>query len=188
MTLESRAWLADLEIRSTGDGRTVRGLAAPFDRPAEIHDWGGTFVESIRRGSFARTIRERGAKVKFRVEHVDRPVLPIGRATSLVEDHAGLVAELRVSQTQAGDEALELIGDGVLDALSIGFRVPSGGDVWSADRSRRELHEIRLDEISLVTEAAYSEAKVLAVRAGAQPSLTAARARLQLLQKANPPR
>lgn len=177
---ETRAWVSSLEIRSGGDGRTIVGLAAPFDQPAQIQDFQGRYTESIQRGAFARTIAERGAKVKLLVQH-DAQRLPIGRATSLREDTAGLVAELRVSNTAAGNDALELVRDGILDGLSIGFRAVR--DTWSPDRSRRTLQEIRLDEISIVGEAAYDAAKVLAVRSGTHPSLELAYAQLALRQK-----
>lgn len=186
MTTETRSWLTALEIRKAGDGRTVRGLAAPFNAPATIQDWSGSFVETILPGAFSRTIRERGDRVKFRVEHADGAVWPIGRATSLTEESVGLVAELRVSNTTAGNDALELIRDGVLTGLSIGFRVPPGGDSWSPNRSRRDLHEIRLLEVSVVGEPAYSEAKVLAVRSALSPHLTVARQRLELLERGIP--
>jgi uncharacterized protein len=183
-TLESRAWLADLEIRSSSDGRTIVGLAAPFDQPTAISDYSGRYTETIAPGSFSRSIRERGDRVRLLVQHnSDR--LPIGRATSLTEDARGLVAELRVSKTVAGDEALQLVQDGVVDGLSIGFRAVR--ETWARDRSTRRLDEIALLEISLVAEAAYSEAKVLAVRAATQPLLDHAIRQLQLLSRRNTP-
>src|SRR4051794_5918365 len=102
MTTDSRltrAFVADLEVR--GDGRTIYGLAAPFNTPADIFEMGMRFTETIAPGAFARTIAERGSKVKLLALH-DTQTLPIGRATKLVEDTRGLVGEFRVSNTVAG--------------------------------------------------------------------------------------
>jgi uncharacterized protein len=157
----------DLEVR--GDGRTVQGLAVPFDQETRIADAGGSFVEVFRRGAFARTIRERGPqRVKLLAMH-DARRLPLGRATVLREDPGGLYLEARVSQTQAGNEALELLRDGALDAFSVGFSIPTGGERWSQRRTHREIVEARLHEVSLVHEGAYEGAKVLAVRQAYDP-------------------
>jgi HK97 family phage prohead protease len=160
----SRATPADLELR--GDGRTVTGLAVPFDAPTRVSDGLGSYLEVFRRGAFARTIAERGQRVKFLAQH-DRRSLPIGRASLLREDAAGLYSEFRVSKTQAGDEVLELIRDGALDALSIGFRPVKdrqGPDVL-------ERIEVRLDEVSAVSFPAYEGAAITGVRhdVGATP-------------------
>lgn len=175
----TRATPADLEVR--GDGRTVVGIAVPFDAPTPIRDVSGSYTETFRRGAFARTIRERGDKVKFLAQH-DRRSLPLGRARVLREDTAGLYAEFRVSATTAGDDALELIRDGALDALSIGFRPVR--DRWSADRSEVERLEVRLDEVSAVSFPAYESALIAGVRSGL-PTIPAevARRRLELLTR-----
>jgi HK97 family phage prohead protease len=160
-----RAALADLEIR--GDGRTVAGLAVPFDVPTDIADSQGVYSETFRRGAFARTIEQRGRRVKALAQH-DRRRLPLGRAHSLREDAHGLAVELHISQTRDGDEALELVRDGALDGLSIGFRSVDGGDRWNATRTAVERVEVRLDEVSLVAFPAYDDARVMAVRTGSE--------------------
>lgn len=156
-----RASLADLHIR--GDGRTVVGLAVPFDTWADIVDDEGVYRERFRQGAFAKTIAQRGDRVKALALH-DRRRLPLGRAHSLREDAHGFVAELRISQTREGDEALELVRDGALDALSIGFRPVEGGSEWNRDRTEVDRTEVRLNEISLVAFPAYEDARILAVR------------------------
>jgi HK97 family phage prohead protease len=153
---------AEVEIRATGDGRTLCGIACPFGRMAEIRDAGGSYNEVIHRGAFARTIAERGPeRVKVLSQHDGRSN-PIGRASLLREDPAGLYAEMRISKTQAGDEALELIRDGALDGLSIGF-TPVTSDHDHA-RNLVHRHEVKLHEISTVTWPAYETARVAHVR------------------------
>ena len=152
----TRSTLADLEVRS--DGRTIVGLAVPFDQPTDI----GQYVETFRFGAFTRTIVERGSKVRLLSQHVTT-ANPLGRATLLREDARGLVIEARVSETQAGTEALALIADGALDGLSIGFTPVR--DNWSTDRRNVDRLEVKLHEVSLVTFQAFESAKVLASRA-----------------------
>lgn len=149
----------DLEVR--GDGRTVVGLAVPFDTPTVIREHGHVYDEVFRHGAFAQTIEKRADRVKFLLNH-DRQALPLGRAVALREDTAGLVGEFRVSNTRAGDEALELIRDGALDGLSVGFvpvvdrGTPEGGFV--------ERLEAKLIEVSGVAFPAYDGALIAAVR------------------------
>lgn len=169
----------DLELR--GDGRTVVGIAVPFDQPTSIRDASGAYSETFRLGSFARTIADRGTRVKFLAQH-DRGSMPLGRAHLLREDAAGLYAEFRVSKTSAGDEALELIRDGALDSLSIGFRPIR--DRWTIDRSEVERLEVRLDEVSAVAFPAYDGALIASVRSDL-PSISheAAARRLAILER-----
>lgn len=148
----------DLEVR--GDGRTVYGLAVPYDSPTVIREAGHVYDEVFRMGVFASAV-EVAHKVKFLINH-DRQALPLGPAVSLREDPAGLVGEFRVSNTRAGDEALELIRDGALDGLSVGF-------VPQIDRGTREQGfvervEAKLIEVSAVAFPAYDLAAIGGVR------------------------
>ena len=154
----TRTSAADLEIR--GDGRTIAGIAVPFDRAARI-DGSNGFDETFRRGAFERTIRERGDRIKLLAMHA-ADKLPIGRVTLLREDDAGLVIEARVSATNAGDEVLALVRDGALDSFSIGFAPVR--DEWTADRSAVTRLEVKLFEISAVAFPAYQDARITAVR------------------------
>jgi HK97 family phage prohead protease len=177
----TRAIPADLEIRGD-DGRTVVGIAVPFDSPTEINDWEGRYAETFKRGAFARTIAERGGRVKFLAQH-NRQGMPLGRAVLLREDAAGLYGEFRVSKTEAGDEALELIRDGSLDGLSVGFRMVR--DQWSRDRTERTVLEVALHEVSAVSFPAYDGAVIAGVRTSIpRIPVDAAKARLELLERA----
>lgn len=155
-----RAFSGDMEIRSGGDGRTVYGIAVPYNRPTTIREFMDEYLEEFQRGAFARTISERGDKVKFLYQH--DASAPIGRATQLREDASGLYAEFRVSKTQRGDEVLELIRDGALDSFSIGFN-PVSDDV--RDRGKHVIRtEVKLREVSAVTFPAYEDAVMAGVR------------------------
>lgn len=172
------AYQADLEVRA--EQRTVVGICVPFDLPTDI----GRYIESFKRGAFSKTIQESMSKVKFLAAH-DAAKLPLGRATLLREDANGLYGEFKVSKTHAGDEVLELIKDGALDAFSIGFRPVPARDSWNHDRSAVVRHEVMLREVSVVTFPAFQDAKILAVREfdveQDAPKLSIARKRLLAL-------
>lgn len=175
----------DLIVRS--DKRTVAGIAVPWNQPAdvgEVNDRGQLtrYREEFVRGAFTRTIAERGDRVKFLAHH-NSTVNALGRATLLREDSAGLYAEFYVSRTRDGDEALELIRDGVLDSLSVGFH-PISEDTRSKPGTVRRT-EVGLREVSAVNFGAYEGARILAVRSATPiPALTIARRRLALLEAA----
>ncbi|MDV8008595.1 HK97 family phage prohead protease [Rhodococcus sp. IEGM 1318] len=177
----TRALSSDLEIRSTGDGRTVHGIVVPYDSPTIIRDVDGEYEETFKRGAFARSIAERGDRIKFLSQH-QRANNPLGRAVLLREDENGLYGEFRVSATQAGDEALELIKDGALDSFSIGFQAIR--EQWTRNRSERTHYESKLLEVSVVSFPAYEQAHIAGVRAAQLSQLDSAQlaARLGLLK------
>jgi uncharacterized protein len=156
----SRAFDGDIEVRADASGRTVRGIFVPWDREARVSDGGPFYREAFQRGSLTKTFSERGDRVKFLSQH-DARSNPLGRAVLLREDAAGAYGEFAVSRTQAGDEALELIRDGVLDSFSVGFtpvKHEKRGEVVVRT-------EVALREVSLVTFPAYEDARVAGIRA-----------------------
>ena len=146
------------------EGRRVFGLAAPFNQRTTITEHGRTFDEVIERGAFARTIAERGHKVKILNQHEARR--PIGKATVLEERADGLYIEATISDTRDGNDALQLVRDGVLDSFSIGFRPIAHRN----DDGVKVLTEIALHEVSIVTFPAYPGAVIGGVRAWTPPA------------------
>jgi HK97 family phage prohead protease len=86
----------------------------------------------------------------------------IGRAIELRDDAAGLWGAWRVSATEAGDETLTLVQDGVLDELSIGFQERQNRREADGTITRTKANLI---EVSVVLQGAYGrKALVSAVR------------------------
>lgn len=141
--------------------RVVELIAAPYEQDVPVLRRGEWITESIARGAFDG-VELRANRVKVNRDHdVTRT---IGRAVSLHPNRdEGLVAQLRISRTPEGDEALELAADGVLDA-SIGFAPMIGGEQWSEHRTRRTITRAFLGHIALVPDPAYEGATVLDVR------------------------
>jgi HK97 family phage prohead protease len=176
--LESRALASDLELRAGGDGRTIVGTVVPFD---EVYD-AGQFREVFRHGAFTRTLAERGAsRVKLLRQHDDVNAWPIGVATLLREDPKRLYGEFRLARSSDGDDALDLIRDGILDGLSVGFvPMPSGSRPMRDGTIERT--EVALRHVGLVGDPAYMNARVTGIRSTAtnsvHPSVALARLRL----------
>jgi HK97 family phage prohead protease len=153
-----RAFTPDLEIRSAskgGDGRTIYGLAVPYNYPQRIDD---SLTEEFMRGAFDHQLRA-AHRVPFTRGHMSQGGTLIGRAMDLSDDAAGLVGTWRVSNTPAGEETLELVRDGVLSQLSIGFydrasrRTPAG----VVQRVKADL-----TEVAIVLNGAYGEGALVA--------------------------
>jgi HK97 family phage prohead protease len=162
-----RDYVADIEIRSDGTGRTVHGILVPYNTVARVSDGGPAYEEMFAPGAFSRDILARNGDfrgVKFLYQHQHDE--PIGRAVELRDDTAGLFGAFRVAKTSKGDEVLELLREGVLDSFSIGFRPidPAPGDpITHGEPVVRTKAGLR--ETSVVTFPAYAGALVAGVRA-----------------------
>jgi uncharacterized protein len=145
-----RSFRPDLEVRSGGDGRTIYGIAVPYNAPTRIDE---TLVEQFARGAFNHQI-DRPQRVKFAREHVLLGGEMIGAASMLRDDAAGLYVELRAAKTPAGDATLELVRDGALDQMSIMFREGQNRRLAGGitERVRADLREV-----AMVMEGAYGE-------------------------------
>ena len=167
-----RTFTPDLEVRSKGDGRTIVGIAVPWDRPTYIDS---TLTEQFRSGAFNEQlgpllpggVLRAANKVFVAREHMVLGGELIGRASLLRNDAAGLYAELRVSRTPKGDETLELVKDGALTDLSIMFREKTNARLPGNITERVTADLI---EIAVVLQGAYADqALISAVRAAGSP-------------------
>jgi uncharacterized protein len=165
-----------VELRGPFEGRTLTGYAARFGQPARI----GTFTETIRQGAFRASL---GADkdVLALADHDPKRVLGRTRTGSLklTEDDQGLRFDLTLPDTSAGNDVLALATRGDLGGASFGFTVPKGGEVWNGDR--RELRQVDLREISLVSSWPAYETGTIHVRAKT-PKLNRARRLLEVLK------
>jgi len=150
------------EIRTEGEGNTFVGYAAVFNSPSEPLP----FIERIAPGAFSKSLNNRKRDTRLYVNHNSDMVLASTRSGTLrlSEDQRGLRVEADLPNTTAGNDLRELLRTGVVDKMSFGFTVPRGGDKWSEDGRTRELREIRLHEVSVVTGFPAYEATAAAVR------------------------
>jgi HK97 family phage prohead protease len=135
------------DIDETSNGMTFRGYAAVFNSPSEPLP----FTEFIREGAFKRSLKSRN-EIKMFVNHNTDRVLGSTRAGTLrlIEDSRGLLAEADLPPTTDGKDLSILMQRGDVNSMSFGFSVPANGDKWLDDNTR-ELHQVRLHEVSIVT-------------------------------------
>ena len=149
-----------LEARQIGDGNKLIGYASIFDSPSEPMP----FVEFVRRGAFAKTLND-GADVRLLIDHEGVPLARTRSGTLMLEeDDRGLRVE--ASLDPANPDAARVISAmkrGDISQMSFAFRTVK--DSWNSDRSVRELKEVQLFDVSVVTFPAYEET-VAEIRSG----------------------
>jgi HK97 family phage prohead protease len=163
-TVERRVNDVTFEIRQgevDADKMTFTGYAAVFNSPSEPLP----FTEFIMPGAFKRSLKSRN-EVKLFMNHNMDIVLGSTRAKTLrlTEDSKGLLAEAVLPDTTAGRDLSVLMQRGDVNSMSFGFSVPAKGDRWTNDGMTRELHQIRLHEVSIVTGFPAYEATTASVR------------------------
>lgn len=163
-----------------GDGFTLDGYGAVFDQVTEIDSWEGRFEETIARGAFRKSLRERTPRLQF--DHGRHPLIgsiPIGRITSIAEDDHGLHVVARLSDNWLVQPVREAIGEESIDGMSFRFSVIR--DEWRdaagklvkpgeledllynpGDRApiRRTLKEVSTSEVGPVVWPAYEGTNV----------------------------
>ena len=142
------------EFKANLDKREFEGYASTYER-----DLVGDIVQ---KGAYTKTIQERLPKKQIKILWQHDSAQPLGLPRYMEEDSKGLYVVGRISKTRLGDEALELINDGVVDTMSIGYDVIK--DELSEDGKTRFLKELRLYEFSPVTFPANPTAAITAVR------------------------
>lgn len=152
--LEAKFTALDLAPTIVEDG-TFEGYASLFNR----RDSGNDVVLS---GAFRESLKARGARgVKMLFQHDANQ--PIGIWQTIKEDARGLFVRGRLMPDVArAQEVLSLMRAGALDGLSIGFRAVKG----RRDRVTgvRQLEQIDLWEISVVTFPMHPEARIASVK------------------------
>lgn len=145
-----RLTVNDFEVRQgpAGDGMSFSGYAAVFNSDSEPLP----FIERIAPGAFKRSLKSKN-NIRMYLNHDSSMLLATTRAKTLrlMEDERGLKVEADLPDTTVGRDLSTLIQRGDVDSMSFGFSVPPKGDSWSDDGSVRELKEVRLYEVSVVT-------------------------------------
>ncbi len=128
------------------DGLRFAGYAALFDRRDAGRD-------TIRPGAFARTLAERGhGPLPLFWQH--NPEQRIGWVEQAAEDERGLRVIARIDNRAGG--AAAALQSGKVTGLSFGYRARA----FDRDAQGRELRDIDLFEVSLVTHPMQHDARV----------------------------
>lgn len=141
----------DFRAEVESDGNTLEGYASVFDKFYDVSDHLGVYRESVARGAFRKTLRERTPVCQL--DHGQHPLLgslPLGPFTRLAEDSHGLHFRVAMHSSWIFDPVREAVRSGAISGCSIRFSVPKGKDDWSNDRSERTVREARLYELGPV--------------------------------------
>lgn len=136
--------------------RTISGIALPYGETAIVSD--GTAVR-FQPGA----LPVEGKAPKLFMYHDSTQ--PVGLVTARTDTDAGMLFTAKISTTAAGDEALTLAMDGVLDAVSVGVNPTK----FSYDDDGTMVVEAAdWLELSLVPVPAFAGAEIREVYASAQ--------------------
>jgi len=156
---QRRVAYSNLEVRASEDGTKLVGYAAVFDSPSEPMP----FTEFVKRGAFTKTLND-GADVRLLIDHEGVPLARTRSGTlSLLEDDRGLRVEADLDPLNPdAARIISAMRRGDISQMSFAFRTIK--DSWNNDRSVRELREVQLFDVSVVTFPAY-ESTVAELRA-----------------------
>jgi len=147
-------------------GRTLTLAVVPIDTPAWVEDSTGRYRESFDHGAFNHLDPTR---VQLRYQHSTDLLDRVGAGQSMREDGRYLLGEARVFNGARGDHLLDLVNDGELRGVSVGFYPGIDRQDRDADGPLVRRSKVKqMPEWSLVDEPAYKGAEVLAVRESQQ--------------------
>jgi len=152
---EKHATAFKVETHNEQEG-TFRGVASMFGNVAH-----GIMPTKFSKGSFKETLADKST-IKLLWQHEAHE--PIGKL-SATETDLGLEVQAAVAPTTRGKDAMILLRSGVVDEMSIGFTPQKWEMHGKGAEQVRHVTQAKLHEISLVTFAADSKAKVRTVHA-----------------------
>lgn len=164
----------DVTIRSDGDGRTVEAYAAAFNVPAEIRDADGHYNEELARGSFTKTIAERGTNFGVFYNHA-RTIygtpdgalsVPIGVPERVEQDERGVFTVTRYLDNPLADSVLDGIKQRAIRGQSFSGRFIKSTRTKGARGSLPTIvrSEVAMREYGPTVFPAYAEAMILGTR------------------------
>jgi hypothetical protein len=146
----------EINLTANTSKREISGLIVPFNSAG--YTSAGEVV--FEKGAFGNIT---ASKIKLLRDHdISQPV---GRMTQVTETAQGLEATFKLgSSTRAQDTLLEA-SEGLKDGLSIGAKL----DQWSEKDGVIYVSAATIKEVSVVTEPAFSEARIALVASATEP-------------------
>lgn len=141
ISLETKLFVPFSELKANIDG-SIEGYASRFGQV----DQGG---DMVMQGAYAASLLT-GKKIKMLWQH--DPCQPIGVWDDVHEDTTGLWVKGRIlSAVERGAEAIALLSAGAIDGMSIGYRTIDAAQATVDGQVVRELKQLDLWEVSIVT-------------------------------------
>jgi HK97 family phage prohead protease len=132
---------------------TFEGYASYFNNK-------DAYSDIVVKNAFKKTIVENRKRIKVLWQH--NVYEPIGLPEHMEEDSKGLFVKARIVETDVGKKAMTLLREGVINEMSIGYRVVK--EEYDREQKTRMLKELKLMEFSLVTFGANDKARVTNVK------------------------
>lgn len=147
--LQAQVWIE----AAKGEGkRTISGIAVPYGVDATV-----TGGEKIRVEAGALPVDGKAPKLFMYHDSTQ----PVGVVTERVETEEGMLFSARIAATTAGDEALVLAQEGVLDSVSVGINPTK----WRMDGDTMVVKAAEWVELSLVPVPAFAGAVITDIAA-----------------------
>lgn len=134
------------------ESRTIHGVAVPYGKQGN----------GFRFEKGALTYGDLG-KVRLNVEHERSRT--VGNATAVKDSTSGLAMSFRVLPTHAGDDALTLAAEGLLDSLSVEVEFDEAADVVPDPRHKGGglIRRAELRGVALTGDPAFRDARITRV-------------------------
>ena len=130
-----------------------------FEGYASVFNVVDNGMDVVARGAFAKSLANRKPKMLWQHDMAQ----PIGVWDEMQEDERGLYVKGRIlKDVQQGREAMALMKAGAIDSMSIGYVTKAASEQGGG--SIRQLDEVDLFEVSLVTFPMLDDAKITAVK------------------------
>lgn len=161
--LARRTFAAEL---TPGDGRTVDVRIVPYGERIQHNDGlgglprGTVYTEEIMPGAFDHQLNA-AHRVVANYEHGQTVADVVGRGVALRSARDGFHGTFRILKSPSGDNALELINEGVLDGVSFEAKFVKSARTVDGVVQR---FKANLFAVAFTRFGAYAGAKVLAVR------------------------
>jgi HK97 family phage prohead protease len=162
--------------RAQVEGRTMKGYAAVFNRPAFTADPENEPLLIVRPTAFDKTLKERAGKVRVLYQHGKDPAIgsfPLGVAQVMQADKYGLYTETVLDEIDFNTNRLiPSLRSGATNGMSITAGVIRSS--WNDDRTVKYFDELALEEFGPVTFPLFEDTSAM-VAARESWSDTAAR-------------
>ena len=170
--LQAQVWL---EAAKGESKRTISGIAVPYGVDAVV-----TGGEKIRVEAGALPVDGKAPKLFMYHDSTQ----PVGVVTERVETEEGMLFSARIAATTAGDEALVLAQEGVLDSVSVGINPTK----WRMDGDTMVVKAAEWVELSLVPVPAFAGAVITDIAASIHQNETQiSNNHQEVIEKEQPP-